>query len=98
MPNLNRIFLMGRLTRDPSLNSSKSGTVYCRFSLAINRRYNAQDGSQREEVEMLYLRMYLLQVSTKAMLRLHRDIRIGMVSSLRTVFSRLPHLSLKKCI
>ena len=53
MPNLNRIFLMGRLTRDPSLNSSKSGTVYCRFSLAINRRYNAQDGSQREEVEYL---------------------------------------------
>ena len=53
MPNLNRVFLMGRLTRDPSLNSSKSGTVCCRFSLAINRRVHAQDGSQREEVEYL---------------------------------------------
>ncbi len=51
MPNLNRVFLMGRLTRDPSLNSSKTGTVFCRFSLAINRRVHGADGSQRDEVE-----------------------------------------------
>ncbi|MGN0866888.1 MAG: single-stranded DNA-binding protein [Oligosphaeraceae bacterium] len=53
MPNLNRVFLMGRLTRDPSLNSSKTGTVFCRFSLAVNRRVHSMDGSQREEVEYI---------------------------------------------
>ncbi len=53
MPNLNRIFLMGNLTRDPSLNSTKSGRQVCRLSLAVNRRYTGEDGSQKEEVEYL---------------------------------------------
>lgn len=53
MPSLNRIFLMGNLTHDPALTSTKSGRQVCRLNLAVNRRYAGEDGSQKEEVEFL---------------------------------------------
>ena len=53
MPNLNKVFFIGRLTRDPVLNSSKTGNHFCTFSLAINRKYTLSDGTQKEEVEFV---------------------------------------------
>lgn len=44
---LNKIFLMGRLTRDPELRRTQSGTAVASFSLAVDRDYKDQDG-QRE--------------------------------------------------
>ena len=44
---LNRIFLMGRLTRDPELRRTQSGTAVASFALAVDRDYKDQDG-QRE--------------------------------------------------
>ena len=35
---MNRIVLMGRLTRDPSLKQTDSGTPVCSFTLAVDRR------------------------------------------------------------
>lgn len=44
MPNLNRVTLMGHLTRDPELRFVAGGSPVCNLSLAINRRYrNARD-------------------------------------------------------
>lgn len=40
---------MGNLTRDPELRQTQSGTSVCRFSIAVNRSYNGQDGNLREE-------------------------------------------------
>lgn len=37
--------LIGRLTRDPELRKTQSGTSVCSFTLAVNRRQN-QDGTQ----------------------------------------------------
>lgn len=37
--------LIGRLTRDPELRKTQSGTSVCSFTLAVNRRQN-QDGIQ----------------------------------------------------
>lgn len=48
MGNLNKVFLMGNMTRDPELRYTPSGTPVCDFGLAINRRYTSQ-GEQREE-------------------------------------------------
>ena len=44
---LNKIFLMGRLTRDPELRRTQSGTAVASFALAVDRDYKDQDG-QRE--------------------------------------------------
>ncbi|MAE63083.1 MAG: single-stranded DNA-binding protein [Phycisphaeraceae bacterium] len=49
MPNLNRVMLMGNLTRDPELRYLPSNTAVVNFGMAINRRWRSQEGEQREE-------------------------------------------------
>jgi single-strand DNA-binding protein len=49
MANYNKILLMGNLTRDPQLSYTPNQTAVVDFGLATNRRWTAQDGSQREE-------------------------------------------------
>ncbi len=44
---LNKIILMGRLTRDPELRRTQSGTAVASFTLAVERDFKTQDG-QRE--------------------------------------------------
>ncbi|HPT69212.1 MAG TPA: single-stranded DNA-binding protein [Syntrophomonas sp.] len=41
--NYNRVILVGRLTRDPELKYTPSGTAVASFSLAINRRFNREE-------------------------------------------------------
>ena len=43
---LNKIILMGRLTRDPELRRTQSGTAVASFTLAVDRDYKAQDGER----------------------------------------------------
>lgn len=48
--DINRIFLIGRLTRDPELRSTNSGSYLCRFTLASNRVIFQKDADNKEEV------------------------------------------------
>lgn len=50
MANLNKVMLMGNLTRDPELRYLQSGTALCDFGMAVNRKYRTSGGEQREEV------------------------------------------------
>jgi single-strand DNA-binding protein len=50
MPSLNKVLLMGNLTRDPELRVTPKGTPICQFSLAINRQFKMDSGESREEV------------------------------------------------
>jgi single-strand DNA-binding protein len=49
MPDLNRVFLVGRLTRDPDLRYLQNGTPLCKMGLAVSRRYKTRDGDPKEE-------------------------------------------------
>src|SRR5258707_15416601 len=49
MANLNRVFLMGRLTKDPELRYTPKGSAVVDLGLAINRVYSAEDGEKKEE-------------------------------------------------
>ncbi|MGI5920370.1 MAG: single-stranded DNA-binding protein [Syntrophomonadaceae bacterium] len=40
---LNRVILIGRLTRDPELRYTPKGTAVCNFTLAINRKFNREE-------------------------------------------------------
>lgn len=40
---LNSVTLIGRMTRDPELRYTTNGTAVCRFSLAVNRRFNREE-------------------------------------------------------
>ena len=52
LPTLNRVFLAGRLTRDPELRYIPSGTAVCTLPLAVSRRFpdKEKSGEWREEV------------------------------------------------
>ena len=50
MANLNKVMLMGNITRDPQLSYLPSQTPVCEFGLAINRNWTGQDGVKKEEV------------------------------------------------
>lgn len=49
MPNLNRVMLMGNLTRDPEMRYLPSNMAVVSLGLAINRRWKNQQGEQQEE-------------------------------------------------
>lgn len=46
---MNRIFLIGNLTRDPERTETSSGVVVCRFSIAVNRSYTGSDGERKTD-------------------------------------------------
>jgi len=48
MASLNKVFLMGNLTREPALRFTPGGTAVCEFGLAINRKFSA-GGQEKEE-------------------------------------------------
>jgi single-strand DNA-binding protein len=49
MPNLNKVQLMGNITRDPEVRYTPKGTAVTDISLAINRNFSGDDGEKREE-------------------------------------------------
>ena len=66
MANLNKVFLMGNLTRDPQLSYLPSQTPVVEFGLATNRRWNGQDGQPREETTFVDVVAYGRQAETIA--------------------------------
>lgn len=49
MANLNKVFLIGNLTRDPELRYTPNGTAVVSFGLAVNRVFKTQSGERKEE-------------------------------------------------
>jgi len=45
---MNQIVIMGRLTRDPELRHTQSGTAVASFSLAVDRGFAPKDGGERQ--------------------------------------------------
>ena len=42
---MNKICIVGNLTRDPELRATEQGNAVCSFTVAVNRRYRDQDGN-----------------------------------------------------
>ncbi|HCM37835.1 MAG: Single-stranded DNA-binding protein [Candidatus Gottesmanbacteria bacterium GW2011_GWB1_43_11] len=49
--SLNKVMLIGNLTRDPELRYTPSGTAVCSFGLATNRAWTTEGGEKKEETE-----------------------------------------------
>lgn len=46
---MNKVFLVGRLTKDPELRHTSKGNVpVCTFTLAVDRKYKAENGPQAD--------------------------------------------------
>jgi single-strand DNA-binding protein len=64
MAQLNKVFLMGNLTRDPELRRLPSGTAVTELGLALNRSFNGKDGERREEVVFIDVTVWDRQAET----------------------------------
>ena len=53
MANLNKVFLIGNLTRDPELRYIPSGSAVATFTVAVNRVFNTQAGEKKEQTSFL---------------------------------------------
>ena len=49
--SINKVTLLGNLTRDPELKYTPNGTAVCTFGLATNRSWTTQEGKTREEAQ-----------------------------------------------
>jgi single-strand DNA-binding protein len=49
--SLNRVQLIGNLTRDPELRYTEKGTAVCTFGLATNRTWTTETGEKTQETE-----------------------------------------------
>ena len=58
MANLNKVMLIGNLTRDPEIKYTPKGTAIAAFGLAVNRKYSTETGEKREEVTFIDLEAY----------------------------------------
>ena len=61
MANLNKIFLIGNLTKDPELRYTPKGTAIAEISLAINRVTKDESGERREEVTFVNVLLWTRQ-------------------------------------
>jgi single-strand DNA-binding protein len=50
MPNVNRVILIGNLTRDPLTKQLPGNSLVCEFGLAMNRKFKSGDGAEKEDV------------------------------------------------
>ena len=46
---MNKVFLIGNLTRDPELTETAGGVPVCHFSIAVNRNYSSPDGERQTD-------------------------------------------------
>jgi single-strand DNA-binding protein len=53
MANLNKVFIIGNLTRDPELRYTPGGTAVANLRIATNRRYKDRQGEAKQEVAFL---------------------------------------------
>ncbi len=51
MASLNRVILIGNLTRDPEMRFTPSGTSVSNFGLAVNRRWTNREGERVDQVD-----------------------------------------------
>ena len=61
MANLNRVLLIGNLTRDPELRYTPKGTAVTEIGLAINRIYSGEDGEKKEETTFVDVTLWARQ-------------------------------------
>jgi single-strand DNA-binding protein len=53
MASLNKVLLIGNLTRDPEVRMLPSGRSVCKFGLAINRSFKDSEGNNRDETTFI---------------------------------------------
>ena len=55
---MNKVIMIGNLTRDLALNYSQNGTAIAKTGIAVNRRFKGQNGEQKDETMFIDLTIF----------------------------------------
>ena len=58
MANLNKVLLLGNVTRDPEVRYTPKGSAVCDLGVAVNRAYTTDSGEKREEVTFVEVTLW----------------------------------------
>lgn len=76
---MNKLFLIGNLTKEPESGETNSGIVYCRLSIAVNRQYS------REEKETDFFNVTVWRSQAEHCLRyLTKGSKVAIVGSIQS--------------
>lgn len=78
---MNKVILIGNLTKYPEVRTTNNGTYVTTFSIAVNRKYKAQDGSQITDLFDIVAWRQLAELCGKY---LEKGRKIGIVGELQT--------------
>ena len=78
---MNKVILVGNLTRDPELITTSNGVSLCRFSLAVQRRFAGPDGER--EADFVNIVVWRAQADN-CYKYLKKGSKCGIVGSLQT--------------
>ena len=53
MATVNKVMLIGNLTRDPELRYTPQGSAVCEFGIALKRKWTSKSGEKKEEVDFI---------------------------------------------
>ena len=79
---MNKVYLIGNLTRDPEMRSTSTGIPVCNFSIAVNRRFrNAQTGQQETDFFNIVAWRQLAELCSRY---LAKGRKVAVVGSIQT--------------
>lgn len=78
---MNKVILVGNLTRDPELSTTGSGISYCKFSIAVQRRFANAEGNRETDFFNITVWRTLAENCYKY---LRKGSKAGVVGSLQT--------------
>ena len=78
---MNKVILIGNLTRDPDYGETQSGISFCNFSIAVNRPYNDSNGER--QTDYFNIKTWRGQADNCAKY-LRKGSKVGVVGSLQT--------------
>ncbi len=78
---MNKVILVGNLTRDPELITTNNGISLCRFSLAVQRRFSSNEGER--DVDFINIVVWRGQADN-CYKYLKKGSKAGVVGSLQT--------------
>ena len=77
---MNKVLLIGNLTREPELSSTASGVAMCRIGIAVNRNYTNSEGNRETDFFNITAWRNLAERCGKY---LHKGSKVGIVSNLQ---------------
>ncbi len=77
---MNKVILVGNLTREPELSSTASGVAMCRIGIAVNRNYTNSDGNRETDFFNITTWRNLAERCGKY---LHKGSKVGIVGNLQ---------------